>query len=80
MNKRELLLLEKAFNAEIGAALSGSGVHLIQTRSKLALKLVEDGMLAKKTVNMGGRFPMTINGFELTELGRMIYCMNCEGA
>ena len=77
MNKKELQLLEKAFDAEVHAALSG-GLHLIQTRQKLAEKMVADGLLAEKTIILGGRFPVTVKGFELTEFGRMTYCMGCE--
>lgn len=77
MNKKTLRLLEKAFDSEVHAALSG-GVNLIQSRTKWAKQMVADGLLAEKTINIGGRFPMKIQGFELTELGRMTYCMNCE--
>lgn len=77
MNKKEMQLLEKAFDAEVHAALSG-GVHLIQSRTKLAAKMVDDGMLAETSISLGGRFPVEVKGLELTELGRMTYCMSCD--
>lgn len=74
MNKRERVLLEMAFAAEIRAALEG-GPHIMQARGKLVEKLVQDGMLRKQTVVLGGRMPVRIEGYELTELGRFSYCM-----
>lgn len=78
MNKKELAVLEKAFDAEVRDALRGEGFGLIQTRSKLAVELVEKGMLQKKTVKLGGRFPVTVEGYELTHAGRIAYCETCK--
>ena len=75
MNSRELKLLEKAFEAEVDAAFTGSEFHFMQTKSKLAERLVTDGLLQK--VERKSRFgPMvsTFSGYELTELGRLTYC------
>ncbi len=78
MNKNEISLLEKAFDAEVSAALNNTGIHLMQTKSKLAEKLVEDGFLRKASIRMrGGAFPCTVDGYELTEAGRMAYCLSC---
>lgn len=77
MNKRELALLERAFAAEIDAAGGGALTHLIQPRGKLAEKLVADGLLRANQVTLAGRFPVAIKGYELTELGRMTFCMSC---
>lgn len=49
MNKRELNLLEKAFEAELNTSMGG-GLGIFQTKSKLAEKLVEDGLLEKKII------------------------------
>lgn len=73
MNKRELKLLEKAFESEVNSALNG-GVHLLQTKSMIANKLVNDGMLEKRTITLEGRFPVVIEGYELTHAGRLGYC------
>jgi hypothetical protein len=77
MKKREMELLEKAYVAEVNSALSKSGIHLIQTKSKLAEKLVNDGLLRKASIRMRGALPCTVDGYELTESGRMAYCMEC---
>lgn len=77
MDKKSLLLLEKAFSSEIEGALNGSS-DVMQTRSKLAEKLVEDGYLMKAKDRLGGRFPVTIEGYRLTHFGRLTYCASCE--
>ena len=76
MKKRELELLERAFAQEVEAAITGS-LHLIQTRSKLATKLVEDGFLRESEITLGGGLPVKIKGYELTEAGRLAYCITC---
>ena len=73
MNKRSLELLEKVFGSEIEGALN-NGIGIFQTRSKLAEQLEADGYLAKRTTTIGGRFPGTITGYQLTVLGHFTYC------
>lgn len=77
MTKPERKILERAHAAEVRAALTGS-LHLLRTRSKLAEKLARDGFLHKTTVTLGGRFPVTVSGYELTHAGRFAYCSGCE--
>lgn len=79
MTKRELAVLEKVFDAEIGAALTGSP-PLFQTRSKVAVGLVEAGYLAFSEVTLGGRFPLKIAGYVLTEAGRAVYCESASAS
>lgn len=77
MNKRELALLEKAYEAEIEGAIAG-GIPVMQTRSKLAAKLVADGLLRETEHTIKAwPFPTTIRGYELTQAGRLLYCANC---
>ena len=68
-------MLEKAFGAEIEDAL-GDGIGLLQTKSKLAIELVSEGMLEAKTVTLPGRFPVVCEGFVITDLGRVTYCQS----
>ncbi len=77
MNKRSLALLEKAFSAEIEAALT-KGFEFIQTKSKLAEQLVEQGYLFKTRRVVGHHFAVVVEGYALTELGRMTYCFSCN--
>jgi hypothetical protein len=80
LTKPELALLEKAFAAEIDAALGGSAVHVIQSKSKVAAKLVEDGLLERATMNLGRRDALgaiIVNGLQLTHAGRFAYCSTC---
>lgn len=76
MTKKEKELLERAFAQEVDAALTG-GPHVIQTRSKLAKKLVDDGLLREFEITLLGGLPVTIKGYELTEVGRFVYCTTC---
>lgn len=71
MTKPELAMLEKVFTAEVKAAFSATGIHLFQTRSKVAKKLAEEGYLRFTETKWGG---MTITGYELTHAGRLAYC------
>lgn len=75
MDGKRMKLLERAFEAEIDAALSGRGLHMMQTKSALAETMVEEGYLAKCKATMSGA---TFEGYELTHFGRMAYCMTCE--
>lgn len=73
MNKRELAVLEKAFEAEINDRLP------FQTRSKLAAWLERDGYLQPMTVEYSDNFgAMTVKGWQLTHLGRLTYCATCK--
>lgn len=78
MSKRELAILEKAFQLEFQAGLGSVITHVLQTKSKLAKDLADRGMLTECTVKLGGRFPMQIHGYELTHLGRMTYGESCK--
>lgn len=77
--KQEFALLEKAFNCEIEAAINKTGLHLMQTKAtKLADKMVEDGLLRKvDTTLRGGPFTVYVQGYELTHAGRLAYCCEC---
>jgi hypothetical protein len=77
MNKREMQLLEKAFIAEIEEGAHGT-IGLLQTKSRLAEVLAEDGYLVKDKQTIGGRFPVVVQGYRLTHLGRLTYCIGSE--
>ena len=80
MNKQELAILERAFASEINAAMQGSPL-VIQTKSKVAAKLAEEGFLIRVTESFGSGWPkVQIEGYALTHAGRIAYCMTCEGA
>ena len=80
MKKAEYAMLEKVFAAEIDGALSHSGIHLYQASksNKIILKLRDEGYVREATITLGGRFPVEITGWELTDIGRLSYCMACE--
>lgn len=75
MDSKRLKLLERAYEAEINAALVGHRLHMMQTKAVLAKTMVEEGYLAECKVTVSGA---TVEGYELTHVGRMVYCMTCE--
>lgn len=75
MDSKRLKLLERAYGAEIDAAMIGHGLHMMQTNAALAKTMVEEGYLAECKVTVSGT---TIEGYELTHVGRLAYCMTCE--
>ena len=74
MTKQELNLLERAFAAEIGAAIEGAP-RLVVTKSNVAAALVSDGLLAKCVEVWRG---IKFEGYELTHAGRFAYCATCD--
>jgi len=76
MDKQDMALLEKAYAAEVDAALSKSELYMMQTKAtNRANRLVADGMLRKVSKTFAGRY--TVEGYALTEAGRLAYCMAC---
>lgn len=75
LTKKELDLLEKIFKAEINGALNG-GIQIYQTKSKLAKKLLDEGLIKKVSTTLNGQFPVTIEGYMLTLFGNLSYCMS----
>lgn len=71
MKKSELAILEKAFAAELNGAVSPSRIHVFQTRSKVAKKLMDEGYLRFVETSYAG---VRISGYELTHAGRLAYC------
>ena len=69
MNKRELQMLERVWIAEIEGRLP------LQTKSKVAEKLTEDGYLIHDATVMGGA---RVEGYWLSHAGRLSYCMSCD--
>lgn len=77
MTKAELKMLEKLFAAEVDAAVSGSALRgIVQSKSKLLQKLEAEGYVRRARVELGGRFPVVIEGWELTLAGNAAYCLS----
>ena len=72
LTKRDLAVLEKAFAAEIADWLP------MQTRSKRAPQLVASGHLEEIERHLGGRFPVVVRGYALTQRGHLVYCESCK--
>lgn len=76
MDKKDMALLEKAYAAEVNAVLGKSTLCMMQTAaSKRADALVAEGLLSKVSKTFSGRY--TVEGYVLTNAGRLAYCMTC---
>jgi hypothetical protein len=79
MTKKELQILEKCFTSEINHAIEKTPFPAQFGRKKPSsslLKLEAEGYIRRVTETLGGRFPVRIDGWALTELGRVEYCMS----
>ncbi|TYL43931.1 hypothetical protein [Dickeya sp. ws52] len=71
-NKKELAMLEKVFACEIRGAS-------FQSKSKLAAKLVSDGLLEHRMESQQSWFGlMTWEHYVLTRAGRMVCSESCK--
>lgn len=71
-------MLERLFAAEVDAAVGPRPSPIVHVNNATIRALAEQGLAQPATETLGGRFPVTISGYVLTELGRMVYCMTCE--
>lgn len=71
MNKKQIAILEKAWMAEID-----NDIPIIQTKSKIAAQLAEEGYLEWKEFTLGGAFPVVIRGYQITHAGILAYCLS----
>ncbi|WP_288654667.1 MULTISPECIES: hypothetical protein [Pantoea] len=71
MNKKQLDILERAWGAEIDHALRETPYPIIQTSSKVAQKLADDGYLEYVEFTDRG---ITFKGYVITHFGIMAYC------
>ena len=70
MYRTQLDILEKAFSAQIDAAVS-NGFGVIQTNSKIAKELADNGYLELVKITLPGQLPVTIVGYVLTIKGNL---------
>lgn len=79
MSKAELKMLERLFAAEVDAALSGNELRgLVQSKSKLLLKLEAEGLVRRvKRELRPDRFgTIVVEGWQLTLAGNAAYCLS----
>lgn len=74
--KAQMKVLEKIYGGEIEAALRGDNMP-VQLRSKHLPDLERMGLIKRSTVRLGGRFPVTVEGWNLTLAGNFCYCTSC---
>lgn len=74
ISAKEKKVLERIFAAEIENRLPA---QFAKSRN-LTLDMLEDrGMIVKLEMTLGGRFPVRIEGWGLTNYGRIVYCGSC---
>ena len=73
MNKKQLAILEKAWGAEIACALNEIPLPIIQTRSKVAKQLANDGYIDYVKLQDG---PVTFEGYQINHAGIFAYCQS----
>lgn len=79
MTNKEIKILERVFQTEVDNALDMSVSYIAQVgKSQVVKKLVRDGYLQPAEQILSGRFPVTIRGHILTELGRITYCTEAK--
>lgn len=75
MRKAALAFLERVFAAEVEAAVTDQPImRLVQAKNAVARQLAADGYLVEDEITLGGRIPIVVRGYVLTEKGRMTYC------
>lgn len=80
LTRRERDLLEKAFAAQVDAALRGHGIDVISSDSRAAARLVERGLLervSRRIANRSGGGSWLATGYALSVAGHMAYCASC---
>lgn len=71
MNKKQLAILERAWEAEIACSLKEQPLPIIQTKSKIARQLCDDGFLDEVSLN----YQMaTFKGYQINHIGIAAYC------
>jgi hypothetical protein len=72
--KATLNALERIFAAEIEGRLP------FQSKAKIFERLCDDGLVAPMERRFGGdRFgAIVVKGYELTHVGRLLYCSSCD--
>jgi hypothetical protein len=78
VNKRDLALLERIFAADIDQAINNKPRMPVQIGGKRIEELERQGYVQRVEVMLGGRFPVTVKGWDLTSLGHITYCMSCD--
>jgi len=81
MTKADLGILERVYAAEVESAVSRNPMaRLVQIKGKRAAALAEAGYLRRETMDLrpDRLGTVTVEGYVLTEVGRLAYCMGAE--
>jgi hypothetical protein len=80
LSKAAFAALEKCWTAQLPVSAGGKAGMPAQAigPKKVVDRLVAAGLIERAEVYLGGRFPVTIIGWRLTNLGSLVYCENCR--
>lgn len=70
LTKAKINALEKVFAAEIEGRSH-------QSAARIYTELEAEGYVREEVRTLGGRFPVRITGWILTDAGRFAYCSTC---
>lgn len=70
--KRVLKALGRVFAAEIEGRIP------FQSKALIYLDLSDEGLVEPMERTFAGRFPIVIKGWQLTHVGRIVYCSSCD--
>lgn len=76
MTTTDFKILEKIFMADIEAAMTKRDLPA-QLKSKHLERLEKEGMIRRAEMTLGGRFPVTVQGWALTDRGHYHFCKEC---
>ena len=65
----EIKWLEKVYGAEVECRLP------FQTKAAIMKRLAEQGLVQRMKIRVGTTFAATVEGWELTHAGRLMYCL-----
>ena len=71
-NKATIKALGRVFAAEINDRLP------FQSKARIYQELCDEELVVPMERKFGGRFPVTVRGWQLTHLGRLTYCTECD--
>ena len=73
LNRAEKNALEKLFVMQINC----DKIQIVQSKAKIWKRLEEKGYVEFITINLGGRLPVSVSGYQFTFHGHITYCCNC---
>jgi hypothetical protein len=78
MTKPQRRALERLYVASLPPEFGGAALGIVQSKSKAFNALAEQGLCGWVEQVIGGRFPVSVEGWVITPAGHLAYCMSCD--